>query len=467
MQYAIRFTGEQHAQLKSHLFPGDGMEAAALVLCGRMAGNSRHVFTARRVVLIPHDQCKREHDGMEWPTRFADPLLKEAMRRRMAIISIHSHPGGYDAFSDRDDRADASFFRSVDTLLEDGLPHASAVMLPGGRIFARAVTADGKFEPVGLVSIAGDDLEMWHAEGGGYSLPEFVRRHAQAFGSGTIQQLRRMSIAVIGCSGTGSPLIEQLVRLGVGRLVLVDPDRMEWKNLNRIYMAGAADANLGRYKAEVLAEAIGRIGLATQVVPLPFDLSTPRVIRAVAACDMVFGCMDTAYGRDLLNRLATFYNLPYIDMGSQIHPLPGGGVDSITVAVHYLQPGRSSLKSRGVYASKDVSAELLRRDDPVEFRRRVAEGYIKNVQEDQPAVISVNSQVASMAVNEMLARIHRYRNDPNGDFALQQYALHEGYIHKISESKLEVCQALVNDLGRGDVTPLMDRAELTETKGAA
>ena len=46
-----------------------------------------------------------------------------------------------------------------------------------------------------------------------------------------------MSIAVVGCSGTGSPVIEQLARLGVGRLVLVDPDRVEEKNLNRIVNA--------------------------------------------------------------------------------------------------------------------------------------------------------------------------------------------------------------------------------------
>jgi hypothetical protein len=465
VEYALRFTGEQHAQLKAHLFPGDGKEAAALVLCGRLAGPHRHIFSARQIVLIPLDKCKRERDGMEWPTRFADELLREAMNKRMAIVPVHSHPGGFEGFSARDDRSDLSFFESVNSLLEDGGPHASAVMLPGqGRIFARAVTADGNFAPVGLVSVVGDDLEFWHAEGSGYGLPEFVRRHAQAFGAGTMHQLRRLRIAVIGCSGTGSPLIEQLVRLGVGQLLLVDPDRVEWKNLNRIYLTTAADANLGRFKVEVLAEAIGRIGLATQVVPLAKDLATPSVVREVASCDVVIGCMDTAYGRDLLNRLAAFYVLPYVDMGTQIHALAGGGVDQITGAIHYLQPGKSSLKSRGVYTGDDVRAELLRRDDPIEFRRRLAEGYIKNVQEDQPAVISVNSQVASMAVNELLARIHRYRNDPNGVFALQQYALHEGYNYKTAESKFAPCAVLGKEVGRGDVTPLLDWSELTETE---
>ena len=62
----------------------------------------------------------------------------------------------------------------------------------------------------------------------------FTLRHAQAFGTGTTALLRNLSVAIVGCSGTGSIVAEQLARLGAGRLVLVDPDRVEEKNLNRI-----------------------------------------------------------------------------------------------------------------------------------------------------------------------------------------------------------------------------------------
>jgi hypothetical protein len=81
-------------------------------------------------------------------------------------------------------------------------------MLPGtdGRLFARAILADGTTHPVDLISVAGDTAQFWHAEAGGFGLPEFVRRHAQAFGEGTVERLRRMTVAVIGCSGTGGPL---------------------------------------------------------------------------------------------------------------------------------------------------------------------------------------------------------------------------------------------------------------------
>lgn len=461
MNYAIRMTAAQHAELKAHLFPGDGKEAAALVLCGRLCSRDRQVLTVRKIVLIPYESCERDEVTITWPTCFADELIKEAANRGMAILKVHSHPGGMDRFSTFDDESDASFLGSVSMLLEDKHPHGSAVMLPGGRIFARVVDELGAFLPVGLVSSVGEDLNLWHRDTD-REIPEFARRHAQVFGAGTVNCLRRLRVAVVGCSGTGTPLIEQLVRLGVGVLVLVDPDRSEWKNLNRMYMTKAADANLGRFKVEVLAEAIGSIGLGTEVVPFAKDLATANVVRAVGACDLVFGCTDSFAARDLLNRLAAFYTLPYIDMGVQLRALPDGGIDQITGAVHYLQPGRSSLKSRGVYESEDVRAELMKRDDPEEYKRQVRQKYIKGVQEERPAVISVNTMVAALAVNEMLARIHRFRYQDNDAYAVQRYILHDPHVFLEAEGDLHVCPVLAKEVGRGDAVPLLDRPELSE-----
>lgn len=68
------------------------------------------------------------------------------------------------------------------------------------------------------------------------------------------------------------PVTEQLARLGVGRLVIIDPDRIEVKNLNRILNATMEDARAGRFKVDVLARAIRRMGLGTEAVPLAHDL---------------------------------------------------------------------------------------------------------------------------------------------------------------------------------------------------
>jgi molybdopterin/thiamine biosynthesis adenylyltransferase len=159
------------------------------------------------------------------------------------------------------------------------------------------------------VLVPGDDIHFWPAATDG-KLPGFVQRHAQLFGSGTTQRLRNLSVAVVGCSGTGSPLIEQLARLGVGRLVLIDPDTVEEKNLNRIINATQDDADHHRPKVEVLARAIAAMGFGTDVLPLRENLVSRRAVEVVAECDVVFGCMDGVEGRHLLNRLAAHYLLP-------------------------------------------------------------------------------------------------------------------------------------------------------------
>ena len=214
---------------------------------------------------------------------------------------------------------------------------------------------------------------------------------------------------MVGCSGTGSPLVEQLARNCVGALVLVDPDRVEEKNLNRILNATMEDARLARLKVDVAARAIRAMDLGTVVETYPSSLFDPNTVRAVAGCDVVFGCMDSIDGRHLLNKLATFYLLPYFDLGVKLEADGRGGVDQVCGTVHYLQPGGSSLLSRHVYTMDQVRAAGLYRTDPAAYRAQLDDGYIRGVQEDRPAVVQLNSLLASLAINEFLARLHPYR----------------------------------------------------------
>jgi len=458
MKYTLRMTDAHHSALRSHLFPGDGKEAVALLLCGRRKGADRHVLTVKKVIPIPHDVCDRRPDRVTWPTEFVDPLLGEAYGRGYAIVKVHSHGIDYRRFSTTDDESDGLLFSAVTSLLNDDLPHASVIMLPDGELFGRMLGEDGAVvAPLASVMAVGDDLWIWTERR--LSAAGFAVRHAQAFGSGTTEILRTLSVAVVGCSGTGSVVVEQLARLGVGRLVLVDPDVVEEKNLNRILNSGKEDAYLGKPKVHVLASAIGHMGLGQEVIPLQKNLLTPEAVRAVAECDVVFGCMDGVEGRHVLNRLAAFYLMPYFDVGVRLDADGDGGIDRIAGAVHYLQPGLSSLLSRGVYDMKRVDAEAMRRTDPEMYRRLVKEGYLRGVDEDRPAVVSVNTFFSALVVNEFLARLHPYRNQPNDRYAWVGVNLSE--MQFFPEGESAQCQVLQGHVGKGDVVPLLERASLS------
>ena len=145
------------------------------------------------------------------------------------------------------------------------VPHASVIMMPNGGMFGRIVHPNGKFEPLRHIAVIGDDCKFWRPIDFGRpfasALEAFTKRHAQAFGERTTRELQELSVAVVGCSGTGSPTIAMLAHLGVGRLVLVDPDRVHELNLNRILYATMEDAKAKRFKVDVIGDAIERMGL--------------------------------------------------------------------------------------------------------------------------------------------------------------------------------------------------------------
>ena len=461
----LTLTAIHHDMLMRHLFPDDGCEAVAIALCGRASSDERHKLLVRRIELVPYSACSvRLPDRVTWPTDFLLPLLEESTKNNWALVKIHGHKG-YAQFSSVDDVSDRQLFPSIYSWTDSNKPHASVILMDDGRAFGRVVTEDGLFESLLSVNVVGDDLTFFTADKNSPALvPEFGRRVAQTFGSGTYERLNKLQIAVIGCSGTGSPVIEQLARNCVGSLVLVDPDHIEEKNLNRILNATMEDARAKRLKVEVAARAIRAMGLGTKVQVHAKSLFDPEVIREVATCDVIFGCMDTIDGRYLLNKLASFYLLPYFDLGVKIEADGSGSVDQVCGTVHYLKPDGSSLLSRNVFTLEQVRTAGLQRTDPAQYQQQVKEGYIVGAQEDRPAVIQLNSLIASLAVNEFLARLHPYRLDPNGDYAVNRISLSHGICDH--EPDGEPCRVLARHAGRGDVEPLLEWAELSARRDA-
>lgn len=462
----LAFTGDQHEHLKHFLFPGDGKEAVAFALCGRRDGDRRHRLTVREIHDIPYDHClKRTSMAVTWSPDYIDNILERAASERLSVIKIHCHPGGYAAFSDVDDEGDHRLLPMIRGWIEAEVLHGSVVMLPDGQMFGR-VLRENSFEPIDCISVAGDDIQFWYANAGNISSPSFVASHAQAFDEGTIERLQRLSIAVIGASGTGSPTVEQLMRLGVGEIVNVDPDVMEDRNVNRILNSTMEDADNGNAKVDVLAGAVARAALGTRFIPIQKNLWDPDVVRTVSQCDVLFGCMDSIDGRYLLNAISTFYNIPYFDIGIRLVAGSDRGsrsnIREICGTVHYIRPGRSSLMSRGLFTMQQVAAAGLERNDPAAHDQQVNDGYIRGFQGRRPAVVSVNMLGSSLAVNEFLARLHPFREEPNSNHASVTFSL--ASMEFFSDPEDGVCQILSRSVGYGDKKPLLGLLELSERR---
>lgn len=81
-----------------------------------------------------------------------------------------------------------------------------------------------------------------------------------------VERLRGASVAIFGLGGVGGYSAEALCRAGVGKLVLVDFDDICLTNVNR--QIHALDGNIGRSKAETMAERLRLINPAAEIIPL-------------------------------------------------------------------------------------------------------------------------------------------------------------------------------------------------------
>jgi hypothetical protein len=300
-----------------------------------------------------------------------------------------------------------------------------------GRLYG----ADKVTKPIDLISVIGDDLRFWwQQDASGTTSP----KRPVAFTGGMTEWLGGLSACILGVSGTGSMVAEQLARLGFGEIIVIDFDRIEPRNLNRILNATIADAKAGRLKVEMFASAVERYRTGCDVRCIPKSIATRDAVLAASEADILFSCVDTAEGRHIADRLAAYCAMPLIDLGVSI-PTRRGWDDEREIAevcgrIDYVFPGGSTLLDRGVYDGAMLEAEYLVRTAPDAHQRKIADGYLRGVEEQAPAVISLNMRAASDAVMEVIARTFPFRHAPNGTRARTLFALADGDTDMLAET---------------------------------
>src|SRR5262249_23324785 len=132
-------------------------------------------------------------------------------------------------------------------------------------------------------------------------------RQIRALGSDGHAQLRATTIGVVGAGGLGAHVIQQLAHLGIGHLVVIDPDRVSTTNLSRLVGARRRDARLRRRKTHVARRMVGNIGGPTRVTTVFGSATDAEPARALLDCDVIIGCTDTQWSRTILNAIAYQY----------------------------------------------------------------------------------------------------------------------------------------------------------------
>ena len=124
------------------------------------------------------------------------------------------------------------------------------------------------------------------------------------------QKLLASHVLVVGAGGLGSPVALYLGSAGVGRITLVDHDRVDATNLQR--QIAHTVARIGEFKAESVVQAVAALNPDVKVVPVTQRAGDALLDRLVGQADLVLDCTDNFSTRHAINRACVKHGKPLV-----------------------------------------------------------------------------------------------------------------------------------------------------------
>lgn len=310
-------------------------------------------------------------------------MLEEREKSPLGIGVIHSHPLATGVWpSPLDDDMDLYYARLFKPYGRER-PYASLIfnrnqegdLVFSGRLFDRDL-----WLPVETLYTVGDRIER--QESSLLLKPKTVRAKGESFverwenlvGPVVTERFARAKFGIVGCSGTGSPVVEALARAQVGAFVVVDAQRAARSNLERIHGSTRKDveAPVPPYKVELMWRLIRDINPTAEVTALVGNILDDEVWGELLSCDIVLGCTDTYHGRAALGDLASLYLVAVIDVGV----LPKGKNGQVTdqlIEITRMSPVDPCPFCMGRIDPKALSVELMTKEEKDRCRLAAAE----------------------------------------------------------------------------------------------
>lgn len=157
------------------------------------------------------------------------------------------------------------------------------------------------------------------------------------------KRLSESRVAIIGLGGLGSVMAEGLARAGVGYLRVVDRDVLELSNLQRQALYGEGD--IGKAKAELVKEKIGRINSEVSVGSHVVEVGSKNIEKLIDGADIVLDATDNMKTRFILNDACVKHGIPWIytsilgTYGMTMDVVPGKGPCLRCLLVKMPEPG--------------------------------------------------------------------------------------------------------------------------------
>ena len=444
----ILVTSRDHDRIMKHLFPGDGDEHGAILRAGTVRNGSslrllvQHVQPAE----FGTDYVPGQYGHRALTPTFIHREILRCRDSRLAYLAIHNHGSDRRVTFSKIDLE--SHERGYPALVDIGRGVPVGALVYGRRSVAADIwLADGTRRSLGTYRVIGREITRL------YSQPPRHRgsnaeheRQVRMFGASGQRILEASRVAIIGLGGVGSLVTEYLARLGVGNLVLIDPDEIEKSNLSRVVGATPVDVEIGQDKTQIAVRHAREVAIRAKLQPIVADVSRDSVARLLRDCDFIFLGADSMRARLVVNALAHQYLIPTIQMGAKIRPGKSGTLDDAMSAVRHIRPGTGCLWCNGLIDPTQLAIEAKSDAE----RKEQAYG----VQEPNPSVITLNAVAAAHAVNDFLFDFLALRTNDTTAPAYQHFHFHSRKSQLVIPRHDPHCRECGDRLGMGDALEL-------------
>ena len=394
-------TSSQH--LLRHYNHGESQEDLCFALWRPSTGRSRYTALIDEIVL-PEEGERILHGNTSFEPDYLARSIKLAREKEAGLAFMHSHPNpGWQEMSEIDVRAERDVLAWP--ARATGFPLLGLTVGTDGCWSARFWEKHGKRMRrhwCEKVRVVGPRSYRLHFNDNISEAPlrkEILRRTFDTWGCQSQNTIARMKVGIVGLGSVGCVVAECMARIGVARVTLIDPDRIEEHNLDRLLYGTTKD--IGKLKVDLAARKMRNNATAEKIriIGLSNSVHEERAYKAALDCDILFSCVDRPVPRDVLNYIANAHLIPVIDGGVAVETdRRADRLFSAHWRAHVITPYHQCMRCNGQYNSSMVTMELDGSlDDPSYISNLPAEERARN-QNVFPFALSA----AGMEVNLML-----------------------------------------------------------------
>jgi hypothetical protein len=397
--FTVAMADPLNRDLREHLLRADGQEDLCIAIY--RTSTAAHEVNVVLVKMVPPDVRDREvHGTVTFTGRYVLRAAALAAELGGGVAILHSHPLGqhWQLMSDPDHDAERSF--AVLATEVTGLPLVGMTLAGDGTWSARRWAAD-TYEDAGAVRVSGLELAMSFNDALRPAPPPTgtQARTVSAWGRRKHADIARIRVLIVGAGSVGLDVVLRLAATGIKTIGIMDFDRVEWINLDRLVGATALDALLGIPKVTVAARLAKAAATALGFTVHEHQISVcdPAGLQIALDYDVIFSCVDRPWPRAILNTIAYTDMIPVIDGGIAIDSFDeadGGGMRSATWRSHVLVPGRPCMACNG---QLDPSTVPLDRDGLLDDAEYIAKSGITVPGRQNVAALSASVSAALLS----------------------------------------------------------------------